>query len=121
MSSLGELRRMLEQGKLGEADYVFNPVLEKWLYARDVAELRRSEAPPRMIPVDAWVCTNCRNLVDPATRGGFLLECVLWLCFAVPGLIYSVWRRTSPKVCPSCGARVIPALSSGGRRALGME
>lgn len=32
------------------------------------------------------------------------IELVLWLCFIIPGLIYSLWRlSTRSPGCPSCG------------------
>lgn len=58
------------------------------------------------------VCTNC-GYHGPATyasKGSCLLELVLWMLMIVPGIIYTVWRRTAvPVVCPRCGsARLIP-------------
>jgi|SRR5581483_4697730 len=35
----GELQQLVRDGKVLESDYVWNPILEKWLYARDVAEV----------------------------------------------------------------------------------
>lgn len=54
-----------------------------------------------------FVCTTChfRGKTKTKTKGSFLIELILWLCFLVPGLIYSLWRMTSgrQKVCPKCG------------------
>lgn len=43
--------------------------------------------------------------------GSGFLEIVLWFCFLIPGLIYSLWRGSSRKyVCPSCSsAGLIPS------------
>lgn len=64
------------------------------------------------------VCPTCgsRGAPKSALRGNFAIEVVLWLCFIVPGLIYSVWRATSRhNVCAMCGAEgVIPANSPRG-------
>jgi predicted RNA-binding Zn-ribbon protein involved in translation (DUF1610 family) len=52
-------------------------------------------------------CPNCGATGTPTTRtkGSFFIEVILWLCFFVPGLIYSIWRLTTrEKVCPRCGA-----------------
>jgi hypothetical protein len=39
------------------------------------------------------------------TRGSFVMEIVLWICFIVPGLIYSIWRLTTrQEVCSACGS-----------------
>jgi hypothetical protein len=51
------------------------------------------------------VCTNCGHVGDTrsVTKGHFALEVVLWLCFLVPGIIYSVWRLTTRReACPVC-------------------
>jgi hypothetical protein len=65
------------------------------------------------------VCTYCGHVGDPTSqaKGSILIEIILWLCFLIPGLIYSIWRMTSKqKVCPSCGhAGMIPIDSPKGR------
>ena len=39
------------------------------------------------------------------TKGSIWIEVVLWLCFIVPGLIYSIWRQTNKATkCPACGS-----------------
>ena len=58
------------------------------------------------------VCTACGHVGDSKTitKGHFALEIVLWLCFLVPGFIYSVWRHTSRyEACPACGnSKLLP-------------
>ena len=60
-------------------------------------------------------CPSCGSVGVPTTRtkGSFWIEVILWLCFLVPGLIYSVWRLTTKeRVCPKCGApNMIPAVA----------
>ncbi len=47
------------------------------------------------------------------TRGNMGIELILWLCFLVPGLIYSAWRgSTRYKACSSCGAVNLVPLES---------
>lgn len=42
------------------------------------------------------------------TRGSMAIEIVLWLCFIVPGLIYSLWRLTTRRpVCGTCGSATL--------------
>jgi ssDNA-binding Zn-finger/Zn-ribbon topoisomerase 1 len=69
-----------------------------------------------------YVCTECLTLSKPAqkTPGSILIEIVLWLCFLIPGLIYSIWRLNSRhKMCPSCHQKtVIPATSPRGKKLL---
>jgi hypothetical protein len=53
------------------------------------------------------VCTTCGHHAAAAvrTRGSFAIELVLWLCFIIPGLVYSLWRlSTRGNVCASCGS-----------------
>ena len=68
-------------------------------------------------------CTACGSLAPPdqQTKGSFLLESVLWLLFFVPGFLYAKWRlTTSYEACPKCGsAKIVPAISSAARGALG--
>jgi len=52
-----------------------------------------------------FICSNCEYLgqAKSFTKGSFFLEVALWLCFLLPGFIYSVWRMTSRyKACPKC-------------------
>ena len=71
------------------------------------------------------ICLQCGSVNDRAVktmRGSFLLECLLWLFFILPGVIYSVWRLTTKaKVCPACSAREIVPLSSPGGQKLQRE
>lgn len=55
----------------------------------------------------AMFCPNCGNRAKPKrhTKGSILIEIILWICFIVPGVIYSIWRLTTrQKVCPVCSA-----------------
>lgn len=54
----------------------------------------------------AMICPSCgtRGIPRTKTRCSTLIELILWLCFLVPGLIYSIWRLTTRyDACPSCG------------------
>ena len=66
------------------------------------------------------VCRNCGAIGDPVkkTNGSFMIEIVLWVCFIVPGLIYTLWRLTSKiDVCRSCGGdQLIPVETPEGRK-----
>jgi hypothetical protein len=60
-------------------------------------------------------CMTCG--VDGApvsrTRGSIGIEILLWLCFIVPGLIYSLWRLTTRhQACASCGATNLVPVSA---------
>ena len=55
-----------------------------------------------LLPGKDVVCKACGVIGEAkrATRGSFGIELILWLCFIVPGLIYSLWRGTTAyKVC----------------------
>lgn len=52
-----------------------------------------------------YLCANCLTEGKPKshTKGSFVIEIFLWLCFIVPGLIYSLWRLTTrANVCRTC-------------------
>lgn len=50
-----------------------------------------------------YICTQCGLQAKPITKGSIFIEIILWLCFLVPGLIYSIWRHSSrSKGCPDC-------------------
>lgn len=70
-----------------------------------------------------FICRDCGHVGDPtyATRGTFCLEAALWLCFIVPGLLYSVWRLASrsERRCRKCGnVSLIPTDSPVGKQLL---
>lgn len=68
----------------------------------------------------AYICRDCGTDHDgnSSARGSFLIEVVLWLCFIVPGLLYSLWRMGSRRrVCRACGSlALLPAGSPAGRK-----
>jgi len=49
--------------------------------------------------------------------GSLDIELVLWLCFLLPGILYSIWRLSGRKrACPTCrGSSMIPVDSPKGR------
>lgn len=58
-------------------------------------------------------CLECDHDGDSVkiTKGHILIEIVLWLCFMIPGLIYTIWRNTSGKtfICEDCKSeRLVP-------------
>lgn len=61
------------------------------------------------------VCSRCghHGYTLGRTKGSAGVELLLWLCFILPGLIYSVWRLSSRRpVCTSCGSDSLVAPSS---------
>lgn len=67
-----------------------------------------------------FICAACGVQGRPKkhTRGSIWIEIVLWLCFIIPGLIYSIWRLTTKQtVCRSCGtAGMIPINTPRGKQ-----
>ncbi len=57
-------------------------------------------------------CMTCGSDAVPNrhNKGSALIEVLLWLLFIIPGVIYSIWRRTSvPATCPVCSsASIVP-------------
>ncbi len=49
-------------------------------------------------------CKNCGTDVVPDMPGNGWVEFLLWCCYLLPGMIYSVWRRSAKNrtVCPRC-------------------
>lgn len=51
------------------------------------------------------ICTQCGHVGKPKqkNRGNGFIELILWLSFIVPGIIYSIWRRSTPlQMCTEC-------------------
>lgn len=69
---------------------------------------------------DKMVCKACGHVgtTQMVTRGSLAIEIVLWLCFLIPGLIYSLWRSTSRhSACRKCAStEIIPADSPIGKK-----
>lgn len=69
-----------------------------------------------------YICTMCGYVGYPSkkSKGSILVEIALWLCFGLPGLIYTLWRLTSSyDVCPECNnPSMIPTDSPMGRKLL---
>lgn len=68
------------------------------------------------------ICPACGYAGSPKTavKGSILIEIVLWLCFLIPGIIYSLWRSSSRhKACPACGStNMVPIDSPVGKNLL---
>ena len=69
------------------------------------------------------VCKRCEELVGTkrVTPGSVWVELLLFLCFIVPGLLYSGWRLAKRHdACRECGsAELVPANSAAGKRIRG--
>lgn len=67
-----------------------------------------------------FICSECGSVgkTKRDVKGNLAVEIVLWLCFLIPGLIYSIWRQTTyHKTCAVCGsANLIPANSPVGQK-----
>lgn len=73
-------------------------------------------------------CMTCGadTQAKTVTKGSMGVELLLWLCFIIPGLIYSVWRVSSRfDACSSCGATSLVPFDSPAavahRNALGVK
>ena len=66
------------------------------------------------------ICTKCGTAGPPqkTTKGSFLIEVLLWLCFLLPGLLYSLWRLNTRKAtCSGCGSgNLVPVDSPVGKK-----
>ena len=65
-------------------------------------------------------CKDCGAVgeTETETKGHLFIELVLWLCFIIPGLIYSIWRHTNRReLCGVCGSdKVVPMASPIGQQ-----
>lgn len=74
--------------------------------------IRRTKVPRRQRPI-THICTTCGTEAAGGfrRRGNGAAELLLWVCFIVPGLVYTAWRNLGAKVriCLKCGhERMIP-------------
>lgn len=71
------------------------------------------------------LCNNCGTISEPikVTKGSFFIELLLWVCFIIPGLVYSLWRLTTRyKACPACKeSGMIPLNSPKAKQILGVN
>ncbi len=62
-----------------------------------------------------FVCKDCGHIGIPEgykkLRGNFLVSNFLWL-FIIPGLVYSIWRRTGKGCCTKCSSTALASLDS---------
>ncbi len=59
-----------------------------------------------------YYCNSCTNYTSTALlRGSGAIEVLLYLCWLIPGFIYSAWRRNGPaNKCPLCKVEgLVPA------------
>lgn len=51
------------------------------------------------------ICKECgyTGKAKKITKGSIFIELILWICFFIPGLLYSIWRLTTrSNGCPKC-------------------
>lgn len=70
---------------------------------------------PGMIADSCADCLQCGTAQygDRTLPGSGWIELILWLWLIVPGVIYSIWRRSKKRpTCAACGSRDVAAISS---------
>lgn len=62
-----------------------------------------------------YYCTSCSTYsTKTKMKGNGWIELVLYLCYLVPGIIYSVWRRSgNNQLCVACGSSKVISAESG--------
>ncbi len=69
-----------------------------------------------------FICSSCGHIGKPTEklRGNFPTAFVLWWLFIIPGIVYSIWRRSDKnKFCQNCNNQtLIPANSPMGQKLL---
>lgn len=74
---------------------------------------------PGKLILPTRICANCGTAsAVPDMPGNGWIEAVLWLCYMIPGLIYSIWRRSKKStVCVACGSKnTVPLSTPAGKR-----
>lgn len=60
-----------------------------------------------------YICTNCYYKGYPKVPDSFLIEVILWLCYIIPGLIYTCWRRSEKNIiCAKCNQKTLVPLNT---------
>ena len=81
--------------------------------ARSLEAPKAEKRPPKPPSSSVrYYCTQCRSHSNTAKmKGNGWIELLLYLFYILPGVIYSVWRRSGkPNGCPTCGhATLVPA------------
>jgi hypothetical protein len=77
-----------------------------------------SEEETIRVSVNGYVCASCcKYSSEPGhvLPGSTLLEVFLWFLYIIPGVLYSMWRRSPDnaiKVCQSCESKAIVSITS---------
>lgn len=62
------------------------------------------------------ICTTCGTeaVGGYRRRGNGAAELLLWVCFIVPGIVYTAWRNLGPnvRICLTCGHETMVPLST---------
>jgi uncharacterized membrane protein YqaE (UPF0057 family) len=109
-------------GIIGLTAFIFLMIFLVSLFIESIKRIQKRFKPDYVKPKQSHqlICPVCGSVgnTQSFTPGSFLIEVVLWLCFLIPGLIYSLWRLSArKKVCAGCGsAQLIPLNSPMGRK-----
>lgn len=62
-----------------------------------------------------YYCSSCGTYFPSAgKKGNGWIELILYLCYIIPGIIYSIWRRAgNSTACPKCKSSSIISADSG--------
>jgi predicted RNA-binding Zn-ribbon protein involved in translation (DUF1610 family) len=78
--------------------------------------------PAELNMTETFICRKCGHIGprELNKKGKLSIEIILWLLFILPGLIYSIWRRTGRFfACKECGTHhIVPLKSPLGKEAL---
>ncbi len=57
--------------------------------------------------MEKFICGECNSVLEfeQSKRGSRIIEMILWSTLVIPGLIYSIWRKSArKKICYYCGS-----------------
>jgi hypothetical protein len=112
------IEKVRKDWKTCDNDHIVRSLAHPEEYLPEAYEIIKEEATARGISFEEKkvslgdkICIGCGSVGDPVNKvpGNFFIEVILWLCFFVPGVIYTIWRLSSKKkVCRVCGGAMIP-------------
>ena len=61
-----------------------------------------------------FYCNSCHNSSARAVmKGNGWIELILYFVYIIPGILYSIWRRSGqPNICPICNAPALVPISA---------
>ncbi len=100
---IDSIRNWAKESKVLPDDYIYNPILAQWIYAKDLVEIQD------LMRSYGTKCPHCGRFgvrkVDGLQGGENVIGLILVAFFFVPGVLY-YFDRTRHPYCTACKRRV---------------